>query len=191
MVIGNFITDYLLLFIRIILFLNMLYLFPTELEAKRFSELHPNRRVVISGVGMAATAATLARLNARQPLAGEVVVLAGIAGTYGKECEVGEVVEVVRESVVELPERFREEYSVEPYTSLKPVASNTVSGCGAESCGADIENMEGATLFAMSTAMGFRAVQIRAISNRVGEGFERWHIEQALEALAKSLSEIV
>lgn len=162
-----------------------IYLFPTELEAKAFRDLCPDAMIVISGVGMAATAATIASLN---PRAEDVVVLAGIAGAYGDSVAVGSVVEVVSEVCVELPERFRRVYKqAQPYTSLRGVKSNSVHTMQRESHGADVENMEGAALFAMSEAMGFRAVEVRAISNRVGEGFDEWHLDDAIVALAAEL----
>jgi nucleoside phosphorylase len=165
-----------------------IYLFPTELEAKAFRELCPDAEVVISGVGMAATAATIASLT---PRTGDVVVLAGIAGAYGDSVAVGSVVEVVSEECVELPERFRSPYKqFQPYTSLRRVTSNTVHTMQSESHGAEIENMEGAALFAMSEAMGFRAVEVRAISNRVGESFDKWHLDDAIVALAAELKRI-
>ena len=166
----------------------MVYLFPTELEAKAFRALCPGARVVISGVGMAATAATVASLNMG---AGDVVVLAGIAGAYGDGVAVGSVVEVVSEECVELPERFRRSYrQSEPFTSLRGVTSNTVHTMQSESHGADIENMEGAALFAMAEVVGFRAVEVRAISNRVGDGFDKWVIEEAVVALANELKKL-
>jgi nucleoside phosphorylase len=165
-----------------------IYLFPTELEAKAFRELCPDAEVVISGVGMAATAATIASLN---PRGEDVVVLAGIAGAYGDSVAVGSVVEVVSEVCVELPERFRRVYKqAQPYTSLRGVKSNSVHTMQSESHGAEIENMEGAALFAMSEAMGFRAVEVRAISNRVGESFGEWHLDDAIVALAAELKRI-
>ena len=169
--------------------INMnIYLFPTELEAKAFRELCPDAEVVISGVGMAATAATIASLN---PRAEDVVVLAGIAGAYGDSVAVSSVVEVVSEVCVELPERFRRVYKqAQPYTSLRGVKSNSVHTMQSESHGAEIENMEGAALFAMSEAMGFRAVEVRAISNRVGESFDEWHLDDAIVALAAELKRI-
>jgi nucleoside phosphorylase len=161
------------------------YLFPTELEAKAFRELCPDAEVVISGVGMAATAAAIASLN---PHAEDVVVLAGIAGAYGDSVAVGEVVEVVSEECVELPERFRRAYTqFEPYTLLRGVRSNSVHTMQSVSHGADIENMEGAALFAMADVIGFRAVEVRAISNRVGEPFEKWAVDEAVTALTKEL----
>lgn len=167
--------------------MNPIFLFPTELEARAFCGVCPDAEVVISGVGMAETAATIARINATQSLEGRVVILAGIAGCYEHRCAVGEVVEVVSEVVSELPERFRQSYRVEPFIHLRGVASNTVSRCNAVSCGADIENMEGAALFAMARDMGFRAVEIRAVSNVVGDDFSKWNIALATENLAKTL----
>ena len=169
--------------------INMnIYLFPTELEAKAFCALCPNAEVVISGVGMAATAATIASLRCT---ADDVVVLAGIAGTYGDSVAVGEVVEVASEECVELPERFRCLYKhPQPYTSLRGVRSNTVHTMQSVSHGADIENMEGAALFAMAEIIGFRAVEVRAISNRVGDSFDKWAVDEAVAALAKELKKL-
>ena len=169
--------------------INMsIYLFPTELEAKAFRELCPDAEVVISGVGMVATAAAIASLD---PCAEDVVVLAGIAGAYGDSVAVGEVVEVKSEECVELPERFRRTYrQTEPYTSLRGVKSNSVHTMQSESHDADIENMEGAALFAMAEVMGFRAVEVRAISNRVGDSFDKWAVDEAVTALAKELKKL-
>ena len=167
----------------------IVYLFPTEMEAKEFRRLCPNAEVIISGVGMVATAATIASLDRRKHLmANDMVVLAGIAGAYGDSVAVGSVVEVVSEVCVELPERFRHTYKqAQPYTSLRGVKSNSVHTMQSESYGADIENMEGAALFAMSEVMGFRAVEVRAISNRVVESFDEWHLDDAIVALAAEL----
>lgn len=169
-----------------------IYLFPTELEAASFRRKCPNAEVVISGVGMVATAAAIASIDRRKRLlANDVVVLAGIAGAYDDSIAIGEVVEVVSEKCVDLPERFRQTYCHKVYHSkLRRVASNTVHYAGMKAEGAEIENMEGAALFAMSEVIGFRAVELRAISNRVGESFDKWHIEGAVEALAQELAKL-
>ena len=165
-----------------------IFLFPTEMEAEPFMELCPDAEVVISGVGMAATAATISKLYAERRLGSDcVVLLAGLAGSYVGGLEKGDVVEVVEERCAELPERFQRKYSVEPYTALRGVRSNSVHGKGAEACGAEVENMEGAALFAMAEELGFRAVEIRAISNYVGEEFTHWMVYDALNALAEEL----
>ena len=163
------------------------YLFPTELEAAPFRAIAPECEVVISGVGTVATAATIARLyregNIRE---GSVVVLAGIAGSYDATLGYGEVVEVVEECCVELPERFRKSYSNAPRTMLRGVRSNTVHASTA-AMGAHIENMEGAALFSMAEVLGVKVVEIRAISNIVGESFDKWHLDDALRNLAERL----
>lgn len=166
----------------------IVYLFPTELEANAFRALCPDAKVVISGVGMAATAATIASLGCNLK---DIVVLCGIAGAYGESVTVGEVVEVVSEECVELPERFRRIYvQATPYTALRGVKSNTVHTMQCESHDVEIENMEGAALFAMAEAMGFRAVEVRAISNRVGDSFNTWRVEEAVNNLANELKRL-
>ena len=165
-----------------------IFLFPTKLEAEPFLELCPDASVVISGVGMAATAATISKLYVERSIDSEsVVILAGLAGAYDGALEKGDIVEVVEECCAELPERFQREYRVIPYTNLRPVRSNSVHGKGAKACGREIENMEGAALFAMAEVLGFRAVELRAISNYVGEEFAHWSIHDALNLLAEEL----
>ena len=170
----------------------IVYLFPTEMEAKAFRRLCPDAEVIISGVGMVATAAAIASLDRRKHLvATDMVVLAGIAGAYGESVAVGDVVEVVSERCVDLPERFRQSYLQRVFhTKLRCVASNTVHAMGVEAEGAEIENMEGAALFAMAEAMGFRAVEVRAISNRVGDSFNTWRVEEAVNNLANELKRL-
>lgn len=151
-------------------------------------ELCPDADVVISGVGMAATAATISKLYAEKRIdKNSVVVLAGLAGSYVGSLEKCDVVEVVEERCVELPERFQRRYIVEPYTALRSVRSNSVHGKGAEACGAEVENMEGAALLALAEVLGFRAVEIRVVSNYVGEEFAHWMVYDALNALAEEL----
>ena len=166
----------------------MLFLFPTSFEAEPFTRLCPDAEVVISGVGMAATAATLVSLCSSGGLAeGECVVLAGLAGAYTDAVAKGEVVEVVEERTIELPERFRECYKNDAMTSLRAVRSNSVHRPVVDGEGADIENMEGATLFAVCARLGLRCAEIRSISNLVGEQFPEWSVDLALNNLAREL----
>ena len=151
----------------------------------------PDAEVVISGVGMVATSATLVRLWAEGRIDREsLVVLSGVAGSYGEGVAKGEVVEVVEERCIELPERFRTNYTVPKRSALRGVVSNCVNRSGAECCGAEVENMEGASLFALAEVLGFRAMEIRAISNIVGEPFHSWRMEEAVESLARVLIEV-
>ncbi len=172
----------------------MIFIFPTELEAQRFRVLSPESRIEISGVGLAACGAMVAKLAMENPC--EVLILAGIAGSYDlDQVSLCEVVEVVEEAIEELPEKFSARYENDAlFEGLKAVRSNSVNGtlCGLghRSKMSQIENMEGASLFATCSALGVRCSQIRAISNRVGDPFERWSVDEALEALTTKLIEI-
>lgn len=54
----------------------------------------------------------------------------------------------------------------------------------------EIENMEGAAFFAVCEALGVACCQIRAVSNYVGEPFDRWAVEEAVENLTGKLTQI-
>ena len=163
----------------------MKILFPTELEAAPFRALCPDAAVEICGVGMAQTAACVARLLGE----GErKFLLAGIAGAYTTDLAKGEVVAVSEEHVAGIPEQFDKSYSANlKLEGLREVRSNTVCRCGAESCGAEVENMEGAALFALCEEFGAECAEIRAISNYVSETREGWNIPTALDNLARRL----
>ena len=88
---------------------------------------------------------------------------------------------------MELPERFRCSYRVAPATSLRGVRANSVHRTFEAPTDAQVENMEGAALFAMAEALGFRAVEIRAISNMVADEFVAWNIDLATSNLAEEL----
>lgn len=160
-------------------------LFPTELEAAPFRTLCPDAAVEICGVGMAQTAACVARLLGEGH---RKFILAGIAGAYSEELAKGDVVAVCEERVAGIPAQFDKSYSANlKIEGLREVQSNTVCRCGAEANGAEIENMEGATLFALCEAFGAECAEVRAISNYVGEAREGWDIPLALENLAHEL----
>ena len=166
----------------------MKILFPTELEAAPFRALCPNVAVEICGVGMAQTAVCVARLLGEGD---RKFILAGIAGVYTEEFEKGDVIAVSQERVAGIPPQFDRTYMASlRLGGLREVRSNTVCRCGAEACGAEIENMEGAALFALCEAFGAECAEVRAISNYVGEPREGWNIPLALEALAQALKRL-
>ncbi len=167
----------------------MIILFPTELEAAPFRALCPDAEVVICGVGMAQTAACVARLLAEGHRS---FLLAGIAGAYGDTHAKGEVVAVTEERVAGVPAKFDRNYKATFHPEgLRAVRSNTVAVSGAEACGAEVENMEGAVLFALCEEFGAECAEIRAISNRVGEPRDRWEMSSALDNLANAVEKIV
>lgn len=163
-------------------------IFPTIEEGKSFILSGTKTSVFITGVGMAETAAGIIKaVKAKKP---KFIVLAGIAGAYDRSLNIGDVVEVTQERTSQLPERYIETYKKDPVTHLPEVSSNTVT-CSVESAnGAQIENMEGASLFAVCDALDIEFCQIRAISNYVGDPFEDWNIEMAVENLTNTLKEL-
>ncbi len=165
----------------------MIVLIPTELEARPFMRHCPNAEVVICGVGMATAAATMAHIAiTRHP---NEVILAGIAGAY-RDFEINQVVEVVSETVEELPPRFAERYEVASRWGLPTATSNSVNRSNVPAVDSQIENMEGASVMAICNRLGITFSEIRAISNRVGDPISEWQIESAIEALALTLSTI-
>ncbi len=162
------------------------FLFPTELEAAGLKDLRPDLDIRICGVGMAQTARTVARmLRDGKP---ELVLLCGIAGSYERDCRLGEVVAVDVERVAGVPEQMGEEFSSSwHFDRLRNVRSNTVCRCGAEADGAQVENMEGAALFALCNDAGVTCGELRAVSNRVGARRKDWDIPKALDALTAAI----
>ncbi len=171
----------------------MLFIFPTEVEAAPFRSACPHAQIIICGVGIAECAATVAELAPTiEP--SEVVVLAGVAGSYSlSDVAMCEVVEVVSERIEALPERFAKTYSIEPLTTLRHVVSNTVNSSAEimSPAAAQIENMEGAALFALCNRLEIRCTQIRAISNKVGDPFPTWQLPEACSALGAACSELL
>lgn len=165
----------------------MIVLIPTELEARSFRHRCPEAEVVICGVGAAEVAATMAEVViTRHP---DFVVLAGIAGAYCR-FEINQVVEVVSESIEELPSSFAKRYEVEARWGLLMARSNSVNRSNAPYVDGEIENMEGAATMAICNRLKIPFSEIRAISNRVGDPISEWQIESATEALAEALCTI-
>lgn len=164
---------------------SMILLFPTELEAAKLKALRPDLDIRICGIGAVETATEVARIlrTERQPL-----LLCGIAGAYDHNLKKGDVVAVAEERFAYLSSGYDRTYRTSlEIEGLPSVCSNTVSHCSMKAEGADIENMEGAALFAMAQAEGIRCGEIRAISNYVGEERSEWDIPLALERLTDTI----
>ncbi len=162
-----------------------LFVFATEVEAAPLRELRPELPIFICGVGPIDTASSLVRvLVEQQP---ESVVLCGIAGAYDSSLAVGDVVSVRFEQTATLPTAYRVSYRADMDLSLPEVTSNTVMSVGAEPCGAQVENMEGAAFFSICALFGVPHAQIRAISNYVGDERQKWNIPLAVKRLAETI----
>lgn len=184
-------------------------LFPTEVEAKYFEPAldgaYGDVRRHVCGVGMAECAAATAHIiTALDP---DIVILAGIAGTYSDRPAVGETVLVSSETVADLGRSdaaagrlvplFQRKYTAEflPVLPDIPAAvSNTVNCAGgviAEPNRAEIENMEGAAFFAMCRMFGVAAMEIRTVSNVVGQPVTAETLDSAARKLAEDLKKVI
>ncbi len=191
---------------------NIVVITPTERESTFFAPR--GIRVVHCGVGMAECAATTARLVIENPP--DLVILAGIAGTYTDGLEVGETVVVASETIADLGRYsgkandccdkcgdgmftplFQKTYATPIIPKgYKAVRSNTVDMAGgvllaSNPIEANIENMEGAAFLAVCAAMRVPAMEVRTISNRVGECIAARDMEIATRRLAIDLEQIL
>lgn len=147
----------------------------------------------------------------------DLVVLVGIAGCYaGSGADVGEVFLVTEERAADLgsfhgPADAESAPTFSPVFSPKfaerlicpyipagatlPVAvSNSLSAAGAPYVardGVQLENMEGVAFFYTCRALGVPFLELRAVSNVVGEPFERWNIPLAAKNLSESLKTLI
>ena len=150
----------------------------------------------------------LGRLKRRGNRTPNLIILAGIAGAYtGSSVEIGDCVLVSEERLADAG-AFREatfKVFIQPvyispwvhyFPSFPAAKSNTVSVCaapflrtreGRALSGAAIENMEGAAFFAAVAGSGVPFLELRAISNRVGDPREKWNIPLATDRLAAQL----
>ncbi len=167
----------------------MIFVFPTEREAEKFRAKYPTAEVAICGVGLIESAATIAKLVKDSDKNDAQILLAGVAGAYNiEEFPIGTVVEVASEVVEELPKKYRKRYDITPRFGLKTASSNSVNAPFFEGAESQIENMEGAAAAAICQAFDIKFSEIRAISNKVGDTFEKWSIDEATDRLTNTLS---
>lgn len=180
--------------------MNTLYLFPTREEAAelltRRADLKP--QVGFVGVGMAEAGANAAALIARHRP--QRVVLCGIAGACDRRVEVGDVVQVVRDKVAGLPEKYSLYYTSPSLEGVDHyVNSVTVNRTGEalqdewvkDTLQLFVEQMEGAAVAAACRAMGVEEyIHLRAISNYVDDDRSAWRIKEAVKALGERIAEL-
>lgn len=174
---------------------NTIFCFPTEEEATVFRALRPDADVRYIGVGMASAGAMAAIwISAFGP---KRIVLCGIAGACDDRLEVGQVVEVVSDSVAGLPAAYARQYGAKTTGKLPQVCSFTVSHTGdslpyiaADASLPYIEQMEGAGVAVACEELDVEFYHIRAISNRVGDDRSGWRIREAVTALGAVVAQL-
>ena len=163
-----------------------IFIFATEAEAAPVRAARGDLDIRICGVGVVEAAMAVAKIiEEAHP---EAIILCGIAGAYDSTLNVGDVVAVEVEQTATLPKLYQKSYSATLSLPLMAVVSNTVMAVGAEACGAQVENMEGAAVFALCADRGVKCAQIRAISNYTTDSRELWDIPAALEALVNCIN---
>lgn len=181
-----------------------------QLQTDDFQLPTANCKLLITGVGMVATAYALGSELAADSY--DLVINLGIAGSFDRGIALGEVVEVVTDTLAELgaeddtvflpidqmgfgESRFDATYQLDKLTlpSAKKVTGitvNTVHGNEAsiqklqQRLNAQTESMEGAAFFYACRQAGVPCMQLRAISNYVEKrNRDAWQIGPAIKNL--------
>ena len=196
----------------------------TELEIAPYIKSHPSADVLITGVGATVTVYHLTKRM--QQIDYDLVIQAGIAGSFNEQLPPGEVVLIKKDCFADVgiseqnmlhtvfEKRFADE-NVFPFKkgwlenddsflnafSLKKVNGitiNTVTDNRAHiqqlyaKFGAAVETMEGAALHYTCLNEHIPFLQLRAISNFVGErDKEKWNMKAAVENLNAELVKIM
>lgn len=184
---------------------KIVILSPTEPEIAPFRYgAADGTEIRITGVGPYRCAvATMAAVRDCNP---QLLILAGIAGAYpGSGLSVGQTVLVASECAADagsfvagdFTPKFSGRYDC-PWlpagVPFRAVDSNSVGVAGtpfADRVGVQIENMEGAAFFYACLQCGVPFLELRAVSNRVGDPFPEWDVRGAVTALADSLCELL
>lgn len=196
----------------------------TELEIKPFIINNPSADILVTGVGVPATIYHLTRRI--QLIDYDLVIQAGIAGSFSPDLELGKVVLVKSDTFSDigiqtskgfltifeeglananqLPykngwlENTNPLLEAMPYEKLKAVTVNTVNVDKDHIArlfskhNAVIETMEGAALHYVCLHEEVPFMQLRAISNYVGERDKnKWRIKVAIENLNKEIQQII
>jgi len=180
-------------------------------ESKEIENLYESKEIdiFISGIGSAFTIFNLTQLLQNKTYS--EVINVGIAGTYNKNINLGELVFVEKDCFADLGiddnrvfktlaeeklsaqsnEFFSSAKSTKlPYKKVNAITVNTASGSAEkieiwkQKFNPDIETMEGAAVFLVCNKMNISVMQVRAISNFVEpRNKANWEISKAFDAL--------
>lgn len=174
--------------------------------------------VLITGVGMVATAFAMARVFSEQHY--DLAINAGIAGSFSSSLPPGEICLVNEDTFAELGAEDGDKFLSletmglgkstyfpincdsfpvqEPIRKVKAITVNTVHGNELsiqkiiDRLNPDIESMEGASFFYSCEQYQVPSLQIRAISNYVEKrNRDKWQIQPAISKLNNYLIELI
>jgi len=193
--------------------MKILLLSATQLEIQPYLQTAPKADVIISGVGIAAATYHLTKQLSHHHY--DLVIQAGVAGTFDETLKLGEVVTVIQDAFGDLgimenhfqsiqdiqlssePEWLQNKNSLLqklPYQQVKAITVNTLhSGENMitaliQKWNATIETMEGAVLHYVCLHQQVPFLQIRSISNRIGvRDKTQWRMKEAIHNLNEAL----
>ncbi|GGH10944.1 futalosine hydrolase [Mucilaginibacter phyllosphaerae] len=190
-----------------------------QIKAPDFKPSTLNSKLLITGVGMVATAFSLGRELANNQY--DLAINLGIAGSFDRSFALGGLVEITEDTLAELGAEDDETFlpitqmgfGESVFKATKPLADiyktanlkqataitvNTVHGNSASikkvqaRLGAQIESMEGAAFFYACREAGVPCMQIRAVSNYVEKrNRDAWQIGLAVKNLNTFAGELV
>jgi futalosine hydrolase len=204
--------------------MNVLVVAATEFEIQPFIKSSDNFQVLITGIGIAPTIFHLGRRLSENKY--DLVIQAGIAGTFKPAFEHGSVALVVADTFadtgIEEKGKFKTLFEAGlakgdefPYTggwlvnnsdaikkislpAAKAVTVNKIVEVDLadnlinNKFNADIESMEGAAFHYVCLQYGVQFLQLRSVSNMVGErDKEKWTIPEAIRNLNTELIKTV
>ncbi len=202
--------------------MKILVIAATEMEIAPFLAQNNLAEILITGVGAPACMYALTKKLAQQKY--NLVIQAGIAGTFKNQYSLGKTYAVKSDLFADLGiEEGNNFYSlfeggflnpnVFPYTdgklintkenyfelkTVNAITINTVSDCMVQTelfkkkYDADIESMEGASFHYVCIQENTTFLQIRSISNFVGERLKtNWKMKESIENLNENLVRIV
>ncbi|MBD1393707.1 futalosine hydrolase [Mucilaginibacter glaciei] len=176
-----------------------------------YSQLITNHSLLITGVGMVATAFALGSELAANDY--DLAINLGIAGSFDKNIALGELVEITLDTLAELgaeddeaflpieqmgfgesvfaaTAKLTDIYIVKPLQQANAITVNTVHGNEhsiqkvSDRLNPQIESMEGAAFFYACREAGVPCLQIRAVSNYVEKrNRDNWQIGLAIKNL--------
>lgn len=202
--------------------MEILVVAATQMEIAPFLAHNSNTDVLITGVG--APACMYALTKRLQQKKYDIIIQAGIAGTFKNNCAPGETFLVKNDVFADLGIYERDSFFTlfdkgftqkddSPYTNgwlnndiaesfslatVNAITVNTITDKFEQTeifikkFNPDVESMEGAAFHFVCLQEGVRFLQLRSISNFVGERIKtNWKIKESIENLNQHLSSIV
>jgi len=204
--------------------MQILVIAATELEIGPFTAQNTVADILITGIGVPATLYHTQRCVQQKPY--DMLIQAGIAGSFNTTIELGQTVLIKQDCFADLGLEEKGNYTpvfetgladanTFPYTGgwlvntgehltytdlplLKAITVNKVSDSALQkqqyihTFNADLESMEGAALHYVCLQEKIPFLQIRSVSNYVGERDKaKWTMKEAINNLNDELSKLI